>query len=109
MTNANQEQLSELISEKLGFAVNLTAEICEYKTGGQKYIKVSSGNLAKFAGVMSNIYDTLYIINFGGAEHTEYPGQFWCPINFAFTYVKGGSNGAEICTAWFENGNWIIK
>lgn len=35
--------------------------------------------------------------------------SLWCTIDFSYKHCGGGTNGATILTAWYRNGEWIMR
>ncbi len=99
------DSLSELLSTRLNWKVDLKGEINEGK------LTVKTENLSEHAGIMDTLYETLNIESFGSGVETKDGLYLWVPLNFMFTYKSGGSNGVKICDAFwnFKEKNWTIK
>lgn len=81
-------------------------------------VDFESENLADRCGIMSCVYDTVVIDNFGGGisqekdESTEGDNNLylWLPIDFSYQYKSGGSNGTEILVAIYtEKDGWKYR
>lgn len=95
MTKKDIEQLSKLISQKLGYHISFTNV-----SDKPERIKLVSQDIKEFAGVQSKIYKSLVVATFNSGLVDS--GMYWMTLAFSFEYVFGGSNGAELCTVWFD-------
>lgn len=67
-------------------------------------------NYASQCGIMSSIYKRVRVVAFN-TEISDKNGEphIWMTIHFDYDYVDGGSNGAYIMTAWYQQGRWIFR
>jgi hypothetical protein len=105
------KELAEILSKKLGYYIELKSEIVEQRNSDKKRLTIVSNELKHQAGIMSSMYESLTIINFGGGMINEEFNNMWMSIHFSFSYIKSGSNGTEICNVWYDftKEEWTIQ
>jgi hypothetical protein len=92
------EGLEKLISSHLGIFIkfNVAIRIKDNKS----YLVVKSQELKDLAGILTTVFKSLTIENFGGGVSEDKTG-YWMPMHFVFTY-DSGTNGAKIVDYWYE-------
>lgn len=99
------QPLEDAINKKLGTDLSLGLVVTK---GRNDSLDITSKELKDEAGVMSKLYKTLKIKNFGGG-YDEKKGH-WIPINFMWSYELGGSNGTDILIAWYSTDKeWTFR
>lgn len=73
-------------------------------------ISFESNELKNQCGVMYSMFKSNKIRNFSNSWSDE-ENCFWIIVNFSYQHVDGGSNGMEICTAYYfpDTKNWEFK
>lgn len=100
LSQVNIAALAAILTEKLGFEVLLDSKIVTGRDDKER-IRISSPNVKDKAGIMAVCFDSLHIENFGGGITGDSKG-YWMPVYFNYEYIRGGSNGCEICTAYYD-------
>ena len=80
---------------------------------GEVYINILSDDISSQAGVFGNILKRCYIQNSsGGVCKDRETGEvkYWGIISLAYSHKDGGSNGMELCRAWYtDSDGWVFK
>ena len=87
-------------------------EIATYRDGGV-YIEILSDDIASQAGVFGKILKRCHIQSGSGGvcSDRENDGvKYWVIISLAYSHKDGGSNGMELCHAWYtDSEGWVFK
>ena len=97
------EQLSELISKRIGAKIKLKVKVV-----GDK-IRLESQDLVSETGVLSGLYKELKVINFDCFYNFDNSG-IWLPMIFKATYKGGGRAGLELKDYFwnFKKSKWEV-
>jgi hypothetical protein len=74
-------------------------------------VQFESNNI-KLSGVFGHILDTCVIGNFSNSvSEDKETGElyYWVQVSVSYHHRKGGSNGMELFTAWYRNGEWEFR
>jgi hypothetical protein len=103
ITQTNIDKLAELISKKLHVKINFNMSVRNDR------LRIVSQDFKDELGIMTPFYEYFVLQDFGG-KISEDKESYWLPVHFAFEYKTGGSNGHQLCDAWFnfKEQNWIL-
>lgn len=116
----NMNALFALINGLVGEDMEFTYTVNERK----QRIDIQSGVDLSDRPFISLAWKEFRIENFGGGLGCEEAYDdidrdyskpvksvyYWMSIHYAYEHIDGGSNGAEIATAWFgEDGKWKLR
>jgi hypothetical protein len=76
------------------------------------YIEFQSNNIASSCGVFGRILEYCVIGNFSNSvSEDEKTGElyYWVQVSVSYQHRGGGSNGMELLTAWYKNGEWSFR
>lgn len=110
MKTINTTDLENIIKIRTGYEVTFeTATINKWRDETD-YIKLESGELKEKAGIMSYVYRTLKINNFGGGRCESEPNLFWVPVYFDYE-SQTGSNGIKLFDSLYNvnTGEWVVQ
>jgi len=93
------EGLESLISDSVGIKIKFDVSI-KMMFPDNPVLMVESQELKEFSGILSNIYKSLKLTNFGGGLSPD-KSTYWMPIQFSFDY-KRGSNGTHLADYWYD-------
>ena len=98
--------LEKEIKKIIGESVTLKIQEVS-KRGSKVFVPLKNDkNLASKAGIMSVVYDTLFVQSFNSTVSLKESGlSWWIQMDFRYKYNKiagGGSNGATFLTAWYD-------
>jgi hypothetical protein len=98
------DQLADLVSKRVGVKVRFNVG-----TRNNRLV-LESQDLSSKTGIQSDFYKEFKIANFGG-NYSYNEEWYWVPLNFSWTYKKGGSNGTSLGDYhWnFKKGKWEEK
>lgn len=114
------DELYSIINKKIGMDLTYKADITEIR--GKNYIEFESDDFSKAQGLLSIIFKKLILSGdfSAGTERRQdnydeydvsvepkcYAGG---SISFRFDIHSGGSNGIDLCRAWYQNGKWEVR
>lgn len=119
------EDLYAIINRKLGLNLTWSQEIKDSR--GRKYIDCESSPIPlESIGVCKYLFRELRLGTFNSdayipkirnkeTYYDEYEmekepvAKYWMTIHFDYEHTGGGSNGHELCTCWFEDGQWKVQ
>ena len=114
----NEVDLSPLekeIKKITGESIKLNI-VNEKHNGSQVFVRLTSDkNLASKAGIMSTVFDSIFIQSFNSTVTLAAEGmRWWITMDFRWQNNKkagGGSNGATFLEAWydFNTEKWTFK
>lgn len=93
--------LEKELAKHIGLRPKLTGKI-----DSKGRMLVESEDLAGQAGVLSKAFKSLKLKTFN-SSYSEDKG-YWMTIHWSFVVAKGGSNGIDVLTAWYKDGQWTF-
>ena len=99
MDEIDWNALEKEVSKRIGTSISLKTEFASHRSGN--YVKFSSSNIAKKAGVMSAVLKSLVIDDFGGGLSGS-GDSYWAPVHLSWEFQSMGSNGTKLVNAHWE-------
>ncbi len=103
--------VSGIIGTDVKFAASNVRAARGYSGSAQYYVDVADPrNFANECGIMSPVYSEVLVDCFNSAickNKETGESYFWCTPAFRYHYKSGGSNGTNIATAIYKNGEWV--
>ena len=97
--------LRDRIAGIIGGSVDLTITVEPPKWGKGFQVVIKSENLASKAGIMTPVFEELYLISSGGRvafDESKGHAVAWVPVHYSWELKSGGGNGTELLTAWYD-------
>jgi len=75
-------------------------------------IYFQSDNIAATCGIFGKILEYCQIENFSSEVYEDEESgelRYWVSVHISYQHHSGGSNGMELFTARYQNGEWTFK
>ena len=104
--------VNEYFSKLLNLPVRMEKQSGKNYNGTICYALADKANIAQESCITNAAWKEMNVQSFGcaiSAKKETGDLYFWADIHLAYRHWGGGTNGATIGVAWFEDGEWTIK
>ena len=105
--------LLDKITELIGLKLTYDISIEKNRFGTYNYFEIKNReNLVDNFPILALAWREFKVSTFSAnisCDQETGTLRLWCTIEFSYRHCDGGTNGAKILTAWYEEGKWIIK